>query len=222
MAGTEGAKQPFWSPDARTIGYFARGKLMKVALDQGAPVELCNAPDGRGGAWSANGVIVFSPFLLESGLMQVSERGGTAEPATLLNAEQGETAHRWPVFLPDGLHFLYFVRALSEERRGVYLGRIGRPASTPGQPLFRSDSEAIYAPLDAERGVLLTVASGRIEARPFDAHRRLLTGDPRRMDSRQARTRPTTPSCSVCRPMSSPTLGQRCPTASGSLRVDAR
>ena len=54
VAGTDGAKQPFWSPDSRTLGYFARGKLMKVALDQGAPVELCNATDGRGGAWSAN------------------------------------------------------------------------------------------------------------------------------------------------------------------------
>jgi hypothetical protein len=86
------------------------------------------------------------------------------------------------VFLPDGVHFLYFVRALGEDRRGVYVSRIDRPASTPGAPLLRSESEALYAPLDEGGGVLLTVAGGRIEARPFDARRRLLTGDPKAID----------------------------------------
>jgi eukaryotic-like serine/threonine-protein kinase len=183
LAGTDGAKQPFWSPDARSLGYFARGKLMKVALDGGAPVELCDAPDGRGGAWSAPGVIVFGARQIESGLMRISQAGGEMEPATLLDVQQGENSHRWPVFLPDGRHFLYFVRALSAERRGVYLGRTDRPASTPGTPLLRSESEAVYASFDdRERGVLLTVSDGRIQARGFDARRRLLTGDPRTMD----------------------------------------
>jgi eukaryotic-like serine/threonine-protein kinase len=183
VAGTEGAKQPFWSPDSRSVAYFARGKLMKVALDGGAPVEICAAPNGRGGAWSPAGVIVFSPVLIESGLMRVSANGGTVEPATLLDGQHGENSHRWPAFLPDGIHFLYFVRALGEDRRGVYLGRIDRPASTPGAPLFQSESEALYAPFDSgDGGFLLTVAGGRIEARPFDPHRRLLTGDPRTID----------------------------------------
>jgi eukaryotic-like serine/threonine-protein kinase len=148
VAGTEGAKQPFWSPDSRYVAYFARGKLMEVALDGGAPVEICAAPNGRGGAWSFTGVIVFSPVQMESGLMRVSANGGTVEPATLLDGQQGENSHRWPAFLPDGIHFLYFVRALGEDRRGVYLGRIDRPASTPGAPLFQSESEALYAPFD--------------------------------------------------------------------------
>jgi Tol biopolymer transport system component len=87
------------------------------------------------------------------------------------------------VFLPDGIHFLYFVRALGEQRRGVYVARIDRPATTPGTALFRSESEALYAPLDGENhGVLLTAARGRIEARPFDARRRLVIGDPRTID----------------------------------------
>jgi serine/threonine protein kinase/Tol biopolymer transport system component len=179
VPGTEGAKQPFWSPDSRSLAYFARRKLMKVALGGGTPVEICAAPDGRGGAWSATGVIVFAPSQIESGLMRVAEGGGPAEPATLLDVEQGENSHRWPVFLPDGTHFLYFVRSLNDERRGVYLGRVDRPASTPGAALLRSESGAVYAPLDGpERGVLLTAADGRTEARPFDARRRLLTGDP--------------------------------------------
>ena len=156
---------------------------MKVALDGGAPVQLCDAPDGRGGAWSATGVIVFGAHQIESGLMRISQAGGEVEPATLLDAQQGENSHRWPVFLPDGRHFLYFVRALSAERRGVYVGRTDRPASTPGTLLFRSDAEAVYASFDErERGVLFTVSDGRIQARSFDARRRLLTGDPRTLD----------------------------------------
>jgi serine/threonine protein kinase len=182
VPGTEGAKQPFWSPDSRSLAYFARGKLMRVALDGGAPVEICAAPDARGGTWSTSGVIVFSPLMIESGLMKVPASGGAVEPATLLDAAQGENSHRWPVFLPDAIHFVYFVRALGEDRRGVFVGRIDRPASTPGTPLFRSEAEALYAPLDEAGGVLLTVAGGRVEARPFDARRRVLTGDPKTID----------------------------------------
>jgi hypothetical protein len=94
-----------------------------------AAVEICDVPDARGGAWSTNGTIVFAPRQMESGLLRVSQNGGTVEPATLLDVPQGENSHRWPVFLPDGIHFLYYVRAYGEERRGVYVGRIDRPAS---------------------------------------------------------------------------------------------
>ena len=62
-------------------------------------------------------------------LMKVSDRGGPVEPATLLDRARGDNSHRWPVFLPDGVHFLYFVRAEAEDRRGVYVGRVDRPAS---------------------------------------------------------------------------------------------
>jgi eukaryotic-like serine/threonine-protein kinase len=193
VAGTEGAKQPFWSPDSRSLAYFAGGKLLKIALAGGAPVEICDVPDARGGAWSTNGTILFAPRVMESGLLRVSENGGTVEPATLLDLPQGENSHRWPVFLPDGIHFLYYVRAYSEERRGVYVGRIDRPAATPGTPLFRSDSEALYAPVEGEdRGVLFTVARGRIEVRPFDARQRLVTGDPRTIDLPAAGNTPDT------------------------------
>jgi len=156
---------------------------MKVALNGGAPVQIADAPDARGGTWNGSGVIVFSPRLIDGGLMRVPENGGAVEPVTQLDVQQGENSHRWPVFLPDGIHFLYFVRSVEPERRGVYVGRIDRPASTPGTPLFRSESEAVYAPSnESERGVLLSAASGRIEARPFDAWRLALTGDPRALD----------------------------------------
>ena len=181
IAGTDGAKQPFWSPDSRTLAYFARGSLMKVAVDGGSPVQISAAPDARGGTWGSKDVIVFQPTMIFSGLLQVSAAGGTPRPATLLDLEQGDNSHRWPMFLPDGVHFLYFVRALSVERRGVYIGRIDRPASVPASLLFRSESEAAYVPMDADSGgALLSVSEGHIELRPFDAARGGVTGDPRR------------------------------------------
>jgi eukaryotic-like serine/threonine-protein kinase len=183
IPGTEGAKHPFWSPDGRSLGYFAPGKLMKVAIDGGAPVEICAAMDGRGGAWSSSGVIVFSPHLIHFGLSRVPSEGGTVEPATVLDAAHDENSHRWPVFLPDGIHFLYFVRSLRAERRGMYVGRIDRAAAAPGAQLFQSESEALYAPLDrAGRGVFLSPANDRLEVRPFDARQQRLVGDPTTID----------------------------------------
>ena len=180
IEGTDGAKHPFWSPDGMSIAFFARGKLMKVAVAGGVPVEICNAPDGKGGAWSPTGTIVFSPNIIFEGLSRVSADGGPVQPATLVDFDRGENSHRWPVFLPDGIHFLFFVRASIDERRGVYVARLDRPASTPGSPLFRSESEAVFVPTSGrERGVLLSAADGQLQARPFDAAALRLVGDPR-------------------------------------------
>jgi Tol biopolymer transport system component len=180
IEGTEGAKQPFWSPDGRSLGFFAGGKLMKVAVAGGVPVFICNAPDGKGGAWSPTGTIVFGPDMIFEGLSRVSADGGPVQPATLVDYDGGENSHRWPVFLPDGIHFLFFVRASIDDRRGVYVARLDQPASTPGSPLFRSESEAVFVATSArERGVLLSAADGQLQARPFDAAARRLVGDPR-------------------------------------------
>ena len=180
IVGTEGAKQPFWSPDGHSLGFFASGKLMKVAVAGGVPIVLCDAPDGRGGTWSPSGTIVFSPTLIFDGLAKVSANGGAVEPVTLLDVNRGENSHRWPVFLPDGVHVLFHVRASADERRGVYVARIDRPASTPGSPLFRSESEAVFVPTSGrELGVLLSTADGQLQARPFDAATLRLVGDPR-------------------------------------------
>ncbi len=191
LSGTEGAKQPFWSPDSRSVGFFARGKLMKVALASGAPVVIANAIDGRGGAWSSSGTIVFAPDLLDASLLKVSADGGPVEPATLLDRAHAENSHRWPVFLPDGIHFLYFVKGTKDERRGVYVGRIDRTATTPGSALFHSESEAMYVPGPSENvGDLLYVNNGRIEARSFDAQRRTLSGDGRTLNLQASQQTP--------------------------------
>jgi Tol biopolymer transport system component len=183
IPGTEGAKQPFWSTDSGSLAFFARQQLMRVVLAGGGVVPVTAALDARGGTWSHSGTIVFSPDLISTALMKVSDRG-ELEAATLLDRAQGENSHRWPVFLPDGVHFLYFVRAEADERRGVYVGRVDRPASMPGTPLFQSESEVMYVPPSSGRGPgdLLYVKNGRIEARPFDANRIALAGDPRTLD----------------------------------------
>jgi eukaryotic-like serine/threonine-protein kinase len=178
--GTDGAKHPFWSPDGMSIAFFAGGKLKKVAVAGGVPVVICDAPDGKGGAWSPTGTIVFGPSIIFEGLARVSADGGPVQPATLVDFDRGENSHRWPVFLPDGIHFLFFVRASIDERRGVYVARLDRPASTPGSPLFRSESEAVFVPTsDRGRGVLLSAADGQLQVRPFDAAALRLVGDPR-------------------------------------------
>jgi serine/threonine protein kinase len=180
IEGTDGAKQPFWSPDGLSIAFFARGKLMKVAVAGGVPVDICDAPDGKGGAWSPTGTIVFGPNIIFEGLARVSASGGPVQPATLVDVDRGENSHRWPVFLPDGIHYLFYVRASVDERRGVYVARLDRPASTPGSPLFRSESEAVFVPTSGrQRGVLLSAADGQLQARPFDATAVALIGDPR-------------------------------------------
>ena len=183
IAGTEGAKQPFWSPDGRSIGFFANGKLMRVAVEGGAPVVIYDAPDARGGAWSPSGTIVFQATYRDSGLSRVSASGGRAEPATVLDVTGPDVSHRWPVFLSDGVHFLYHVVSTDDERRGVYLGSTA--ATAPEQParLFRSSSGPVYVPLpDRSSGILLSAEGRWIEARMFDTTRLAVTGDARRID----------------------------------------
>ncbi len=169
IAGTDGATLPFWSPDGKSLAYFSSRKLMKVSLPNGAPAAVADAPSGRGGAWTSSGIIVYASDLILSGLSRVPAEGGKAEPATLLDASRGETSHWWPVALPDGIHFLYFVRSIHAEHRGIYVGRIDRPAAPAGKRLFFSDSGAAYVPLaGSDEAELIYIANGRVESRRFN------------------------------------------------------
>jgi len=181
IPGTEASRQPFWAPDGKSLGYFARGRLMKVAVAGGAPVDICSADGSHGGAWGSNGTIIFSSELA-GGLSSVSATGGTPVPATLLDTSRDENSHRWPKFLPDGRHFVYFVRSLQAERRGVYLGRLDGPAARPGAPIFRSESEALVAPLDDDDlAALVSVADAHVDIRRFDTRTVALASDPVRL-----------------------------------------
>src|SRR5205823_939515 len=103
LAGTENATYPFWSPDNKSIGFFAAGKLKKMDVAGGPATTLADASLSRGGTWSHDGVIVFAPTPY-SGLQWVPASGGVVRPATRF--ETGAPAQRFPWFLPDGRHFL--------------------------------------------------------------------------------------------------------------------
>lgn len=105
IPGGEGANRPFLSPDGRWIGYAARGKLWKLPLEGGTPVSLTDANWG-GGSWGKDGSIIYNTSY-QSGLWQVSERGGDAREITRPDSVSGELAHWWPELLPDGRHVLF-------------------------------------------------------------------------------------------------------------------
>jgi Tol biopolymer transport system component len=168
FAGTEGASAPFWSPDSRSLAFFAGGKLKKIDVSGGPPITLCDAPDNRGGTWNRDGLILFAPTNT-SVLQKVSASGGLPAPATVLG--QGELGQIRPSFLPDGQHFLYSTIAPRPGLGGpIYLGSLD---SAERKVLFNANSaNALYA-----QGYLLFLRETTLIAQPFDARRLVLTGD---------------------------------------------
>lgn len=174
LEGTDGATFPFWSPDGRFIGFFSQGKLKKIDVSAGTVHILSDAPFGVGGAWGPDGLILFSPNF-SSGLSRVSANGGDAVAITTLDVSNGETTHRWPLLLPDGRHFVYFVRSDRQEATGVYLGTVdSKPDGAAKKPLLKVGSMAVYAP----PGYLLFARDRTLMVQRFDASRLELAGDP--------------------------------------------
>jgi Tol biopolymer transport system component len=168
LAGTEGALRPFWSPDSRFIGFFAAGKLKKIEVAGGPPITLCDAPEGFGGTWNREGVIVFPPTA-SSALQKVSAAGGVPTAATKL--EQGEIGHRMPFFLPDGRHFFYRAAARGLITGGpIYLASLD---SSERKLLLNADSSNVLY----TQGHLLFLRETTLMAQPFDARRLVLTGE---------------------------------------------
>ncbi|MBA3766268.1 MAG: PD40 domain-containing protein, partial [Acidobacteria bacterium] len=172
LPGTEGitgASPPFWSPDSRYIGFFAGGKLKRIEASGGPPQPLCDSSASRGGTWNRDGVIIFGDT--SGPLHRVSAAGGEPIPVLALNESRLETSHRWPHFLPDGRHFLYFVRSGQTESRGVYVGSLD---SKETKRLLPTAFNAAYAP----PGFLLFMRNETLMAQRFDADELQLTGEP--------------------------------------------
>jgi serine/threonine protein kinase len=167
LSGTEGASEPFWSPDSRFIGFFAKGKLKKIAVSGGGPETICDAESGRGGTWNQEGVILFAPDAT-SGLYRVSYAGGETTPVTTLDPTK-ESSHRYPQFLPDGRHFMYFV--MSGRAPGIAAGSLD---SKQTSRIVDTAFAGRYLP----PGFLLFIREGSLIAQPFDVTRLRLTGDP--------------------------------------------
>jgi Tol biopolymer transport system component len=170
LAGTEGASYPFWAPDGHALGFFAGGKLKTVNAETGAVQTICDAPYGRGGAWSPLGVIVFAPNIAEA-IVKVGENGGVPVAVTKLE-RPGLDTHRNPTFLPDGRHFLYCSAPASAS---VTVGSL-RAGSIDGefdrQVLDYASSVAFV------NGWLLSVRDRNLIAQRFDPSRLTVAGKP--------------------------------------------
>ena len=174
LPGTTDATFPFWSPDSRSVAFFADAKLKKASL-AGTDVDvICDAPDGRGGTWNRKDVIVFAPNVAGT-LHRVDAHGGASQPLTRL--ERGrESAHKMPSFLPDDDHYLYI--ADTDDKSGtVYVASL---SSGKKQQLMTSDRAPVYA----EPGYLVYSIGERIVARKFDARNLEFQGPPIRLAER--------------------------------------
>jgi eukaryotic-like serine/threonine-protein kinase len=174
LAGTEGARYPFWAPDSRRLAFFTGDKLKTLDLGAGLPQSIADAVNARGGSWSDDDVILFATGF--GTIARVPARGGTPQQVTRLDANRGENAHYWPVILPGGRKFLYFVRSVRLENSGIYAAAID--GSDSGR-VVSSLSSGIYAPpLGGRPGYLLWAQNGDLLAQPFDAESVTLSGQP--------------------------------------------
>jgi serine/threonine protein kinase/Tol biopolymer transport system component len=174
LTDTEGATFPFWSPDGKSLGFFADGKLKKLDLDGGPAQTLCDAPSGRGGTWNKGGVILFTPSgELGSGLYRIAASGGALTLVSSPDKSRGEQSHRWPFFLPDGKHFLYmsFDVRLAGRSGAIYVGSLD---SKDKRLVTTATGNAAYA----APGYLLYYRDKTLFAQHFDLKRFELTGEP--------------------------------------------
>src|SRR5450631_871515 len=171
LAGTEGASYPFWSADGRSIAFFADAQLKKLEVAGGPVQTICDAPQGRGGTWNKDGVIVFAPETT-AGLFRVPASGGTATRISRLDTSRGEGSLRWPVFLPDGKHFLYLVGNFTGQKgfNAIFVGSLD---SNEKRLVVESTANAAYA----APGYLLFYRDRTLLAQPFYLKRLALTGE---------------------------------------------
>jgi len=164
MPGTEDATYPFWSPDSHHIGCFAQDRIKKIAASGGPAQSLCAALNGRGGSWNREDVIVFSSAGA-AGIQRVSAAGDVLP--TEVTTTNGSS--RFPVFLPDGSHFLYLVTGVSVEQNGVYRGSLN---GKENQRILADQSSVVFA-----GGRLLFIRENTLMAQPFDAARGQIVGE---------------------------------------------
>ena len=174
LEGTENASFPFWSHDSRSVGFFVPGKLKKVTIFGGPPQVICDALNGRGGTWGSKGMIIFSANEM-GGLALVPARGGTPTPLELSVRTHRNYSQRWPAFLPDGIHFLYWEGTPRDlepvaSPSGIYVGSIHGKEQ---EFLLQADSDALYAP----PGFLLFMRNGTLLAQRFNASHLKLVGE---------------------------------------------
>jgi Tol biopolymer transport system component len=174
LAGSQGASYPFWSPDSAYLAFFANGKLQKVAIAGGAPQAIASVWAARGGSWSKNNVILYEP---DSGtpLWRINPDGSGAAQVTDHIFAPDEQSHRWPLFLPDGNHFLFwagnFGGVKNDRTDGVYLssldGKEKKLIAQAHSSFAIGSGRLFYADFD-----------GHLVSVPFDVDKATTTGNP--------------------------------------------
>ncbi len=170
LPGTDRAQYPFWSPDSRSIGYFANGGLRVVELDGRMNRELTRCEDMKGAAWLEDGTILFSPSP-SSGISRVSNQGGEATVVTALGDVPNSNSLRLPSPLPVDDHFLFAARIADAGNRQPVAVMLGSLRGEPPRLLVEADGQAAFA-----NGHILFVSQGKLLARPFDLDRLAFSG----------------------------------------------
>ena len=171
LEGTQGASYPFWSPDGANLGFFANGKLLRIPVSGGAPQKLASVLAARGGSWGKRNVILYAPSP-GSAIWRVNADGSGAAAATdvIVDSKEDET-HRWPVFLADGSHFLYwsgnFGNSKDDRYSGIYLSSLdskekklvvlcrSSPGLTPNRLFYADeDRQLVSVSFDSSTGTI--------------------------------------------------------------------
>jgi Tol biopolymer transport system component len=172
--GTDGASFPFWSPDSLSIGFFAGGKLKRIDIEGGPPSVIGDAAQARGGAWNAEGTILFSASVA-AGLQRVSASGGRPVGVMPLDFAKEENTNRWPAFLPGGKKFIFYSRSAKPHLSGIYVGSLDRPGEKT--QLVETTTGGAYAPPHGQNpGYLVWLKGSTITAQPFDPATLRLSG----------------------------------------------
>jgi Tol biopolymer transport system component len=166
LAATTAAETPFWSPDGRTLAFFADGQLEKIEIAGGDAQVVTAAPTPHGGDWSGTRIV----FATDAGIFRIAPDGTERAQVTAVDAARGDYQHAWPEFLPDGKRFLYVIRSRQSDRTGLYLGSIDGSVSTRVMDAY---SRTAYS-----AGHILYVRDGTLEAQPFDPVRAVPIGQP--------------------------------------------
>jgi Tol biopolymer transport system component len=180
IPGTEGATNPFWSPDGQYLAYFSSRALKMVRVKDYATETICKVEGTNGGGtWNPEGGILFARNI-DDGIFQVAAKpNSNPTPVLKVNPGKGENAYMWPQYLPDGKHFLFFVQTEATETTGVYTGAIG---SNEYRLLFPSETNALYSGMpdgqSQKNGYLLYIANRKLMGQAFNAPHLAIAGEP--------------------------------------------
>jgi Tol biopolymer transport system component len=165
VAGSSGAKEPFFSPDGKWVAFFAQGKLQKAEVAGGTPIRLAEAPYPNGGTWNEDNTIIYVSSL-GSGLLRIPASGGTPETVTKPDGAAKGYAHVFPQALPGGRSVLFMIWGQTQGNAVLSMDSHQWEMVLPGT----SFSFGFFDPVSGSKGRLLVVdQAGGMMAAPFDA-----------------------------------------------------